>query len=114
MVGYDTGYTSRTPSGKLLICPVKTCLFRIHSKSVFKRHWREKHEKCLALLECVVPCCAQVFKRYGDLSRHCRRIHGTDELDSQDYKLTTVYKENRQFVDPSPLTLEIVLDNIGF
>lgn len=89
-------------------CPVDGCMRKqIGSRLHFFRHWKEKHEKVIFKYQC--PKCESSHKRKSGVSRHSRIVHGAVVDFSE---LQGEYYRNKEFLDPSPLTLEQVLKPI--
>ncbi|GFR65874.1 transcriptional repressor CTCF [Elysia marginata] len=90
-------------------CPVERCgVPRINVLCDMKRHWREKHEEIVAKYLC--PACSYVSKRKSNLTYHYRMRHGSLEAGSSVVCPENVeYHFNREYIDPYPLTLEVVL-----
>ncbi|XP_005089556.1 uncharacterized protein LOC101845285 isoform X7 [Aplysia californica] len=82
-------------------CPVKGCEVKtVH----FRRHWREKHVGYIEQLTC--PLCPAMSKRRFSMYRHMMRKHGVSgELNP----MRVEHWPNLQFINPAPLTLDIIL-----
>ena len=96
-------------------CPVLGCrlndnrLQKNISRNNFRVHWLEKHEPMVSMYQC--PQCSLRSKRKTDLYQHLRVIHGYVG-DVSSVVLSYGFWPNKSFVDPSPLTQEIVFGNI--
>ncbi|CAL1527337.1 unnamed protein product [Lymnaea stagnalis] len=89
-------------------CPIEGCVAKkIVSAARLKMHWREKHEKLVTIYACSI--CASSHKRRSDLNHHVNTKH---KMALCDIEIILAEKINRQFMDPSPLTLAVVLGDI--
>ncbi|KAK3799044.1 hypothetical protein RRG08_051327 [Elysia crispata] len=101
------------PPNKLWVpgqgCPVRRCGARgINVVSDLRRHWREKHEEIVAKYQCTA--CSYVSKRKSNLSYHFRKRHGLLPTGSSvEYVEKVEYQHNQEYIDPYPLSLQIVL-----
>ncbi|XP_005089561.1 uncharacterized protein LOC101845285 isoform X12 [Aplysia californica] len=103
---FSTGFLKQRVGRYRFPCPVAGCNFRgSFSKSEFKRHWREKHEEYVELHPCIQ--CNFVTKRISNLMRHSQMVHAqSPSLENP----RTIYQENKEFLNPFPLTLAMVLE----
>ena len=93
-------------------CPVVACRQKakfIRHLSQFRYHWLEKHEKMAAIYKC--PQCTRESKRKSDLYRHLRMNHGFEGEDAYSSVISCGIFPNQHYVDPSPLSQEIVFSN---
>ena len=97
-------------------CPVLACRQKakhIRHSSQFKQHWVEKHEKMIAFYKCAYSqCTSGKFKRKSDLYRHLRQNHGCNGEDVFSSFVSCGIFPNQHFVDPFPLTQEIVFGSL--
>ena len=104
----DSPYTMWVPGRG---CPVRKCGARgINVLADMKRHWREKHEEIVPKFHCTA--CSYVSKRKSNLGLHFRKRHGPIDRSNIDCVDKVEYQINLEYIDPSPLTLEIVLGKI--
>lgn len=96
---WDVGYPLWRPAS---CCPVKDCNTYIAYK--YRRHWQEKHETLVPRYKCLT--CLQCYTRQSSLIRHIKEKH---EGDVESQMSDVEYIQNVRFVDPSPLTLKIIL-----
>ena len=92
-------------------CPVVACqklLRKIRDATQFKTHWLEKHEKMVAIYQCSL--CSTRLKRKADLYRHLRLKHGCVGDAAFSFVVSCGLCPNQNFVDPAPLTQEIVFN----
>ncbi|GFO13607.1 Zinc finger protein 407 [Plakobranchus ocellatus] len=92
-------------------CTVKGCGARgIRLLSDLRRHWREKHEEIVPMFHC--SACAYISKRKSNIFNHFRRQHRhrlQDTCSNEECIGETNYQHNQEFIDPYPLTLDIML-----
>lgn len=87
-------------------CPVRGCrVKKIASAAHFRRHWTEKHEAFLVKYNC--PSCSYSAKRKWDLMKHSQTSHFC--LPDVSEAISLEYSKNKQFIDPSPLSLDMIL-----
>ena len=75
------------------------------NKYDFKAHWLERHEEITAYHYCAL-CKNVSFKRKSNLLQHIRAKHSGD---FRSYLGKVEHQTNQMFIDPSPLTLAMVL-----
>lgn len=87
-------------------CPVQGCGARkIPTSTRLREHWTEKHEEIVPKYHC--SRCEYASKRKSNLFMHFRKKHGGGDLSRCIGQID--FQHNREFEDPSPLTLEAVL-----
>ena len=89
-------------------CPVSHCsgsntFFKMRSD--FRRHWIEQHEESIEQYNCAL--CPLTSKRRSNLAKHIRMKH--PDVDLMAGFGPVQYQTNKKFIDPYPLTLDLVL-----
>ena len=97
-------------------CPVVGCHLNDKLKCLrdlfqFRTHWMEKHEPMVAMYQCPV-CSTHWSKRKTHLYQHMKVKHGVDGRSISSSALTCQLWPNKSFVDPAPLTHDIVFGSI--
>lgn len=110
----QTGYIKYNPQKALWQpgqgCPIEGCVAKkIVSAARLKMHWREKHEKLVTTYACSLCSRGRSHKRRSDLNYHVIKKH---KMALSDIEITLEEKLNLQFMDPSPLTLALVLGDV--
>ena len=90
-------------------CPVQGCSAKIIRQSThLKIHWAEKHEEIVAKYYC--SACDFFSKRKSNVFQHFRQRHNLMKIMSHSECIRKVeHQHNREFIDPYPLTLAMVL-----
>ncbi|KAK0070225.1 zinc finger E-box-binding homeobox 1-like X4 [Biomphalaria pfeifferi] len=89
-----------------ITCPVPGCnAFVIGHYAKYRRHWLAKHERFVSKYFC--PQCRAAYKRKDDLRTHVTK-HAGLILDLDDVECQ--FLENKEFLDPDPITLETAMD----
>lgn len=90
-------------------CPVPGCgALRIRTSTKLRQHWNEKHEDVVPKYHCSL--CPYLTKRKTNLFMHFRSRHKEGDILSCIGKVN--HQKNKQFLDPSPLTLDSVLGSL--
>ena len=98
-------HTSHWSPGRA--CPVPKCFgIFFKTRQAFRRHWMEQHEQFIEQHSCAL--CPSTSKRRDNLTKHIRTMH-PHIADFNDGIGPVQYQANKHFVDPFPLSRDMVL-----